>query len=219
MASDKELADFENRRKQRILKAATSSPEYTALADYLMSRRAMPEVQTRAPLGDDTKGEMEYPTGWGSTDVPSRGRLSLNWRLPEDNATATFSHEMTHAAHRQWGQQMLDISRRMRENPSTVTQEERQFYDAYGKVFGRANPDSGIANFVNRLAPEWGKSKADYRASNNEVLPFGVGNMQAIPGSYKAPAHIDATAATEAMILNELATRSNLPNYNKLRGR
>lgn len=207
----------DNVRKQRILKNATDSPEYRALADYLMTRRAMPELNTVAPLGD-TRGQMEYP-GWGTSDVPSRGRLSINWRIPEDRATSTLTHEMTHAAHRQWGEQMLDISRRLRSNPETVTDDERRFYDAYDKIFGTAGPVKGIAGMVNSFAPSWGKSEAGYRASNDEVLPFGVGNMQAFPGTYAAPPHVDASAATEAMILNELAVRASRPTYNKLRGR
>jgi hypothetical protein len=205
-------------RKQRILKNATDSPEYNALAEYLMSRRAMPEMDFSAALGD-TRGRMEYPSGFGKSDVPSRGRLSLNWRIPEDRANSTISHEMTHAAHNEWGKQMFDISRKLRRNPETVTTEERQFYDAYQKIFGTANPNSGIAKLVEGISPSWGKSEARYRASNEEVLPFGVGNVQRIPGTYTAPAHIDTTAATEAMILNELATRAQLPVYNKLRGR
>jgi len=212
------LVNTDDIRKQRILKNATESPEYNALANYLMTRRAMPELNTSALLGD-TRGRTEYPSGFGKSDVPSRGRISLNWRIPEDQATSTMTHEMTHAAHNEWGKQMFDISRRLRSNPETVTDDERRFYDAYDKIFGAAGPVKGVAGMVNSFAPGWGKSEARYRASNEEVLPFGVGNMQAFPGTYIAPPHVDTTAATEAVILNELATRAQLPAYNKLRGR
>jgi hypothetical protein len=214
----KSLVNTDDIRKQNILKNATDSPEYNALSEYMMSRRAMPEMDFNAALGD-TRGRTEYPSGFGKSDVPSRGRLSLNWRIPEDRANSTLIHEMTHAAQNEWAKQMYDIFIKLRSNPETVTTEERQFYDAYQKTFGTVNPNSGIAKFVEGISPSWGKSEERYRASNEEVLPFGVGNMQRIPGTYTAPAHIDATAATEAMILNNLAYRAQLPAYNKLRGR
>jgi hypothetical protein len=43
---------------------------------------------------------------------------------------------------------------------------------------------------------------------NDEITAFGVGNhSSALPVNNPAPAHLDATAATEFMILLDLAMR------------
>jgi len=214
--ADKQYSWTPDVRKQRILKAASESPEYQQLSNYLISRRAMPEMNMSAALGEGTNGEFAYP-GLFVKDVPDRGKLSINWRIPEDGATRTLTHEMTHAAHRQWGEQYLEISRKIRNAPDTVTPDERRLYDAYSKFYG--DGAYGV-DALKALAPAWGKEEDAYRASNDEIRPFGVGNMQQQnTPTRSAPPHVDATAATEAMILNELATRVQAPNYNRMRTR
>ena len=196
-------------RKQRILKNASDSPEYQALANYLMMRRAMPQLNTSAPLGDSTNGVFVTPGIFGDKDIPNRGLLELNWRNNENDSTRTMSHEMTHAAHRQWGNQYLEISRKLRSDPSSVTPDERRLYDAYDKIFGvEKGTNKGVGGLLSRLSPDWAKEEQDYRSTSEEFHPFGVGNVQTqSQATRQAPPHVDATAATEAMILNELATR------------
>jgi len=95
----------------KILQKASDNPEYQTLANYLMSRRSMPQMQ-REFLGDNTFGSFVTPGLFSSGKVPDRGILKIN-RFSEyqdpNTVVPTVTHEMTHAAERQLIKQYYEV--------------------------------------------------------------------------------------------------------------
>jgi len=105
----------------KILQKASDNPEYQALANYLMSRRAMPQMQ-REYLGDNTLGSFVTPGFLSSGSVPERGILKINrfseYQNPND-VVPTMTHEMTHATERQLIKQYYEVKKKRNKNEHT----------------------------------------------------------------------------------------------------
>ena len=188
----------------KILQKASENPEYQTLANYLMSRRAMPQMQ-REYLGDNTFGSFVTPGLFSSGKVPDRGILKLNqfseYQNPSD-VVPTVAHEMTHAAERQMIRQYYEI--KAKRDRSEL---ETQFMNNFQKIIGSSKPE--IANWLKNVAPEYAKQGEGYRSTSTEGLAFGLQNAAyANTGSQRfAPEHIDPTIATSLMLLLDQAQR------------
>jgi len=187
----------------RVLQLASDNPEYQALSNYLMSRRAFPEIQYR-PDFSETYGSFRQP-GLFNSIVPNRGLINLNAEPTSTGAqyiTPTLTHELTHAAQRQ-----LDYQYRELQSKRNKSDLEKQFIDNYEKIIGYQTPE--IYNQIKKIAPDFSEKKSDYRASTGEALAFGLENS-AYPKNElasKAPSHVDPTLATQLMLLLEQAQR------------
>ena len=171
------------------MKKAGGIPEYQQMMDYLMTRRAVPEMRTRY-LGDGVNGQFQY-----GGELPSRGKLTMS----EGAGVNTLVHEVTHAAERQMVNQYFEDTR----SNAFFVPASTQFSNAFNKV--RLSSDSGDMTRI--LAPAWQKKESDYRATIGEAFAFGVANSVA-PKNLNlrpAPPHVDATMATEFLILLVLA--------------
>ena len=188
----------------KILQKASDNPEYQALANYLMSRRSMPQMQ-REYLGDNTFGSFVSPGLLSSGSVPDRGILKINrfseYQDPND-VVPTVTHEMTHATERQLIKQYYEVKKKRDKNEL-----ESQFIDNFQKTIGSSKPE--ISNWLKSVAPNFAKQGEGYRSSSTEGLAFGLQNA-AFPntGSQRyAPEHIDPTIATSLMLLLDQAQR------------
>jgi len=188
----------------KILQKASDNPEYQTLANYLMSRRSMPQMQ-REFLGDNTLGSFVTPGLFSSGKVPDRGILKVN-RFSEyqdpNTVVPTVTHEMTHAAERQLIKQYYEV--KAKKDKSEL---ETQFMDNFQKIIGSSKPE--IANWLKSVAPEYAKQGEGYRSTSTEGLAFGLQNAAfANTGSQRfAPEHIDPTIATSLMLLLDQAQR------------
>jgi len=175
------------------MKKAGAVPEYQQMMDYLMSRRAIPEMRTRW-LGEAMGGMFQY-----NGDIPSRGRITTN----EGAGVNTLVHEVTHATERQMANQYFEDTR----SKNILFQPgSTQFSEAFNKI--RFAPEKEV--MANVMAPEWSKKYKDYRSTFGEATAFGVANSVAPKTDdfrQLAPAHVDATMATEFLILLDLAKR------------
>lgn len=190
-----------------LMELTGKRPEYRQMMDYLMARRAVPEVQLRY-LGDSLHGVFEHP-GAAVTSYKAagpNGRISV----ADYQSQNTLIHETAHAADRQMA---IQYSREKYhgESPTGRT----PFTDAYEKFIYQPDlyrDDPGklpSQQLMKLIAPTWTAAEADYRSTTNEARAFGIGNS-AVPAQAdsKAPPHVDATLATEFLILLDLATRS-----------
>jgi hypothetical protein len=188
----------------KILQKASNNPEYQTLANYLMSRRSMPQMQ-REFLGDNTLGSFVTPGLFSSGKVPDRGILKIN-RFSEyqdpNTVVPTVTHEMTHAAERQLIKQYYEV--KAKQNKSEL---ETQFIDNFQKIIGSSKPE--IANWLKSVSPDFAKQNEGYRSTSTEGLAFGLQNAAfENPDSQRfAPAHIDPTIATSLMLLLDQAQR------------
>jgi len=175
-----------------LLRAVSDKPEYRAVADYLMARRATPPVEERY-LGENTNGKYEYNTFFGN-DLPRQGKVTLNSRNGPSESVGTLIHELTHGAQRQLVQQYYD----------TKDRAGPQYKQGYEKLMLK-DKTKEVAALLN---PEFVKNAEAYRKSGNELQAFGMGNSSVESrGTYPVPPHIDATMATEFQILLDLAMR------------
>jgi hypothetical protein len=188
----------------KILQKASDNPEYQALANYLMSRRAMPQMQ-REYLGDNTLGSFVTPGFLSSGAVPDRGILKLNrfseYQNPSD-VVPTVTHEMTHAAERQMIKQYYEVKKKR-----DKSELESQFIENFQKIIGSSKPE--ISNWLKRVAPDFAKKEEGYRSTSTEALAFGLQNA-AFPNTESqryAPEHIDPTIATSLMLLLDQAQK------------
>ena len=188
----------------RILQKASDNPEYQALANYLMSRRAMPQMQ-REYLGDNTLGSFVTPGLFSSGKVPDTGILKINRFSEYQNPTGvvpTMTHEMTHAAERQMIKQYYEVKKKRDKNEL-----ESKFIDNFQKIIGSSKPE--ISNWLKSVAPDFAKQGEGYRSTSTEGLAFGLQNA-AFPNTESqryAPEHIDPTIATSLMLLLDQAQR------------
>lgn len=187
-----------------LMELTRKVPEYQQMMDYLMARRSVPPVQLNY-LGGNVAGVFEYP----GAAVTSRTPTGPNGRITVDNhlGTGTLIHETTHATQRQLAHQYSE-----EKYPHGVynfwrSPEDTVFTDAYEKL--RLHKGAGGHNALEVLAPKWKQAEADYRSTMQEAQAFGLANS-VVPkqADYKAPPHVDATLATEFLILLDLATRS-----------
>ena len=188
-----------------LMELTRKVPEYQQMMDYLMARRSVPPVQLNY-LGGNVAGVFEDP---GAT-VTSRTPAGPNGRITVDShlGTRTLVHETTHATQRQLAQQYSE-----EKYPHGVynfwrAPDDTVFTDAYEKL-RLHNGGPGGKDPLEVLAPKWKQAEADYRSTFPEAPAFGVANS-AIPeqANQPGPPHVDATLATEFLILLDLATRS-----------
>jgi hypothetical protein len=181
----------------KILQKASENPEYQAIANYLMSRRAMPEMQIG---GTQHYGSFSTPSLFSGNSVPDRGLLKLNnFAQSADPAliAPTVTHETTHAAERQLIKQYYEIKGKPQK-----TDLEKRFLDNFQKIVGSSEPE--ITKWINKVAPGFNDS---YRTRSNEALAFGVENaaFKNVPSDYAAPQHVDPTIATQFQLLLDQA--------------
>lgn len=188
----------------RVLQQASGNPEYQTLSNYLISRRAFPEIQYQ-PNNTNTYGSFAQQGLFNNANVPIRGLIKLNANPittnPED-VISTLTHEMTHAVHRQLSNQYVELG-----DKRNKTDLEKQFMDNYEKIIGYSQPE--IYNQIKQMTPDFAQNKSDYRASNGEALAFGLENsaFPQNPNTFRAPSHVDPTIATQLMLLLEQAQR------------
>lgn len=194
-------------RTQRLLReTAEAGPQYGELVDYLSARRMMPPIKQQA-LG--SVGEFEWPQA-SNKAIPQTGIVKLSLRANPN----TLVHELTHAAQRQIELQYSGLLRKSQSDK--LTEPEKQFMNAYEKLihtrwrlFGN-NPEHTQLQTAQRIAPEWAKSKSNYRSTGSELAAFGMGSAISPNTGYPAPLHIDPSYATEFSILLDLARRANV---------
>lgn len=187
----------------KILQEASNNPAYQSIANYLMSRRAMPDFNLGYMPG--TYGKFISPGLFSSSQIPERGIISFNessktWNPSSMASTAT--HEMTHAAEKQLIKQYYEINKKQ-----SKTELEKQFLDNFQKIIGSSEPQ--ISNWIKKVSPDFAKKESDYRSTSKEGLSFGVENS-AYPDSESnrnAPPHVDPTIATVFNLLLEQAQR------------
>lgn len=193
----------------KLMIEAGKKEQYQETIDYLMSQRALPPVK-RKYLGEEISGEFERNTIFGK-DLPSTGQINLNYGAGAD----TLGHEMTHAAQKRLNNQYIQEKFH---GPGLFRKSDTNFTDTYEKLVSNYEAEKGksdqIQNLIQRLAPQtWIDKYKNYRASSAEAQAHAVGNtMKPDSTSFRtvAPAHLDATLATEYMILLDAAKRSNV---------
>jgi len=182
---------------------AKEKPQYQQLMEYLSLRRSVPPTKF-AYLGEDTHGMYERNSVFGK-ELPRTGVITMN-RGADAN---TFVHELTHAASAQ-------LSNQYAETPSYFGDpiKPTQFTDAFQKIMlgvrGKSMAPTQQAEVMN---PEWVAKNRDYRSTASELLGFAMGNSAPVAGmarnpESKVPQHLDATLATQMMILLDLAARA-----------
>lgn len=188
---------------------ASDTPEYQELTNYLMARNAMPEVKF-GYMGSIDGG---FERGDRKGVIPQQGRVTINNQYREygedpRGAASILGHELTHAAWYQIRKQVESGTA----SPELVQAFKRLVYDPKKGTWA-------VGDFAKKLDPQWYKDNAGYRASTVEGPAFGIGNVMEpdnTPSSWKPPAHLDSTLATEFRILQELAQRDAMKNPNKV---
>jgi len=188
----------------RILQKASDNPDYQTIANYLMSRRAFPQMQLD-PVPSSKLGSFSAPGLFSDGRVPERGIVNINnysrYQNPADVAPVV-AHELTHATERQLIKQYYEIK-----NKQNKTELDNQFLNNFQKIIGSSEPE--IKNWLSKVSPEFVKEEGDYRAKSNEALAFGLENsiFPNVVSSYKVPSHVDPTIATSLMLLLDQAQR------------
>jgi len=202
--SDK-FAEKNTSNTLRIMAEAKRFPETNALLSYLAQRKAVPDKESRGTLSGGY-GEFQFANRPGEVEfaVGPAGKI----RLQRNATTGTVIHELTHAAD-------MQIDRQYYEDSNNQKGPGNQFTDAYNKM--RFKPTSNpkerypFDRLVSSLAPGFMKKEADYRGTVREIRAFAMGDSAA-PGATTntdgIPPHLNATVATEFMILLDLAARS-----------
>lgn len=203
------MADYrtDSQRRVDLTKDVGARPQYEQLMDYLSARRAVPPTKF-AYLGDSTSGEFVRNTMFGN-EFPSTGVIRLNRGAGAD----TFIHELTHAATAQLVNQYAEEPNKFMNFSEKAA--PTQFTDALQKILrGAVGKDTPPVELANALDPFWTAANKDYRATSGELLGFAMGNMVPTKSgkvsieNSRGPAHLDATLATDMMILLDLATRA-----------
>ena len=187
----------------RILQSASDNPEYQNIANYLMSRRSMPEMQL-GYIGSNL-GRFTSQGLFGGQNVPKRGVITINdysrYQNPNDVAPI-LAHEMTHAAEKQLINQYYQIK-----SKPEKTDLENQFLANFQKIIGSGEPE--LKNWLKKVEPGFVEKEGGYRAKSNEALAFGLENsaFRNAPNDRPGPAHSDPTIATALMLLLDQAQR------------
>lgn len=188
----------------QLMGQAKDIPEYKQMMDYLMARRAVPEmISTKLPPG--VKGEFSYDL-WPGGDLQPRGRITTDYSAGVD----TLLHEVQHAARRQMEQQYRENSDRFGlfgNSKATPFQEayEKLQYNRYGRTRDQADP---ITSLMKKISPDFVESDPGYRSSPSEAQAFGMGSAATgVRSITPAPDHIDTTLASEFLILLDLAMK------------
>lgn len=179
------------------MRTAASDPNYAALTQYLQSRGRMPSVDTAGYLGGGADGEYQG------------GKITIRRGLPPAAATGVLTHELVHAADEAMSGQFFQRAGEMGVTSRNAPWGQNQFMDAYRKLYRdpsdlKSNPrlESAAA-----LAPDWAKNASAYRTGRNEIPAWAVGRFSGQDGMSNAAPHVDASAATDFMVLLDLAQR------------
>lgn len=174
------------------MKQAGQIPEYQQMMDYLMARRAVPEIKTTYMGG--TSGLFQF-----GGNLQNRGRIRVN----EGEGVDTLTHEITHAAERQMMQQYYEDKTAKRDFLGFIQPSDTQFTAAYDKF--------GPQDVLGTINQNWTDKAKRYRSTSSEARAFAVENAtnpKLAPTSVtRGPAHVDSTLATEFLILLDLAKR------------
>lgn len=186
----------------KALAAAGKYPEYGKLAAYLASVGKMPDMRT-AVLDEGVRGQYVLP-GYGDKRY-TKPTLELDKYFVASSSptqiASTVLHELTHSAQDAFREEAKGTN--------------RQFVEGYKKLYetkaSQREQDMPLRRLADSLNATWAQTNQNYRSAPFEIQAFGVGNAATKrPESTGAgaPAHLDATAATEFMILLDLATRA-----------
>ena len=193
MADDKLL--------NKILAQLATSPEAVKMKEYLTRSGAAPPISLEdlSGLGPDVSAIYRQVSPAGKFEKSIALDRFTSARDPR-TAAGTLAHELTHAVDVQMDTQARDTK-------------GSQFADAYNKLaLDLANPYKAIGKqrerLANKLAPNFATGDKNYRTSNDELPGFGVGNSIGFGDTQPGPGHLDATTATEFMILLDLAIRN-----------
>lgn len=185
----------------KILQSASDNPEYQAIANYLMSRRAMPNIQYGGK-----------PEVFGTFTPPSlfnqqyrNGNLTINPNaafVPPQEVAPVMQHEMTHAAYNQ----LFYQADALRKSKQPKTEAEQRFLDTFDKI------TKGVPDQLKAIDATYQEKNKGYRANTDESLAFALQNASnpAYKEGWNAPTHVDPTLATQLMILLDQA--QNLQN-------
>jgi hypothetical protein len=192
---------------------AQQLPEYQAIQQYFELSGRTPDLKSAnlEHLGSDVNGLYVTP-GFAGDDLGlglTRPTIVLDTFKAASNpakAPGTLVHEMVHATLSNMIGQIFD-----KKSPAG-----RQFKAAFSKLIEDYDAKVGTPGSAasvqtsSKIAPEWTARNRGYRTSQGdlEIPAHGLGNMlPGVPPTNPAPAHIDATAAQEFMILLDLAVR------------
>lgn len=186
--------------------AQEASPEFRQMAEYLMSRRRMPEMRA-GYIADDTTGRFVK-------DLRSPGPGTITISNPRsESALNTLMHELAHAVEYEIDRQRYVHRRNAIVNDFTQTYDKLNFDGS--KPVGKGNVKRNLVDSFPDGA-QFRAQEQDYRASDRELTGHAVGN--AVGGSYtgsdgwKAPLHVDPTVATQFMILLDAALTDSKKN-------
>ena len=193
------------KRLVELTLGARQKPQYEQLMEYLSLRRSVPPQKMGYLGGDQGMYERNGPL---SSELPRTGVITIDRANGDAN---TLVHELTHAAAAQLTSQYSESPRsalnfRKKANPT-------QFTDAFDKIMlGEYGKEMAPVAQAATFNPAWTAANRDYRATAGELLGFAMGNSAPVgvernPAS-KVPLHLDATLATQMMILLDLATRA-----------
>jgi hypothetical protein len=192
------MAD-DNSTVRKARKSVAPYPEYSQIVEYLAQSEHLPAL-TAADLPEGVLGAYVMP-GFADSEykkpVIELDRFYTGSSSPA-NVAATVLHEFTHASQ--------SAMRKQVKNAGT------QFKEAHSKLYSGPDRtrerDMPLAELAKQLDASWADENAGYRSAPFEIQAFGVGNSATkTPSSGRPPPHLDATAATEFMILLDLAMR------------
>lgn len=175
---------------QRLLKTATEQPETVQIMDLLRRRNAVPGMETSLPAGENVYG---------------RFTPALNFlQVAPSSTESDMLHELTHAA-------QFALERQFRKS------ESNQFTEAYSKLVGTSTVEGQqVDSVVTKLDPKSSKQMRPYRRAPVELQAFAVADSvypdQKIVETRQPNPHVNATLATEFMILLDLAERDAKKN-------
>lgn len=189
-----------------LVREAKDKPQYEQLMEYLSLRRSVPPQHMGYLGGDQGLYERNGPL---SNELPRTGVITIDRAQGDAN---TLVHELTHAAVAQLTNQYSESPRsaldfRKKANPT-------QFTDAFDKIMlGERGKAMAPVETAHKMDPAWTAANSDYRATAGELMGFAMGNSWPVSGMVrnpdsKVPQHLDATLATQMMILLDLATRA-----------
>lgn len=191
-----------------VLTEAKKIPEFNTMQSFLKKVGAVPKLERE--FSDENLGSFTY----GGKSDP--GTIQT---ITGAGASATVIHEMVHASTRQFRAIADDLSKKR-----DLSKDESQFLDMFKKTLkydwnigevGDRNSKgikdrSGLTALARTLDAQWFEKNKEYRASPEELPAHGLGN-QFKRAKTTSKEHMDATAATEFMMLLEMA--------NKLKGK
>lgn len=183
----------------RAVQSADQYPEFRKLLTYLIGSGGNIPVAVDN-LDSSANAEFIVP-GYGEkrytqpSIVMDRFQSALSTK-PE--LAATLIHEMTHAA-------------QYRMNTQADKGSNNQFKDAYKKLYGGEDAKSQQQRpgpqLASKMDSNFTSTEQGYRSTPWELTAYGLGNSVTGTRNNPAPNHVDATLATEFMLLLDLATR------------